>query len=409
MKKATWALALVTFSYSLLAEECFIKDQFLENESAGMPKILKQTICETTKSIKTQAELEYAIKLMMGNQTLELLNTSKDRHQVAERLNDCSPEKDSKALVINFAGTGSFNPKSFNLMTDFMDCFAENKLASSLNTNVFMSIAYAQQKNRGQDYRWDGIQAGPLNEFFSDPYLKGKAKYLDFATFASEESEIIADINDRSIETIARIPFEIANSTLGVPTGIRMAMQCAQKYLAAAKALSIKPKIIVLTHSSGGRSAVKFAENLKLFTNPITNKKDYKIDLVFSMDPVKEAHEAIKEVASQFAQRKADHIANYIPYVDIKDKPINVWTREQPESLYKPSNTSRWVNVYQNKDELGLKIKDYKFGIHGSPIANADYNSFVTTGMGADAHGAITSHAETIRMFKTEMHSVLGP
>ena len=186
-------------------------------------------------------------------------------------------------------------------------------------------------------------------------------------------------------------------------------MQCAQKYLAAAKALSIKPKIIVLTHSSGGRSAVKFAENLKLFTNPITNKKDYKIDLVFSMDPVKEAHEAIKEVGSQFAQRKADHIANYIPYVDIKDKPINVWTREQPESLYKPSNTSRWVNVYQNKDELGLKIKDYKFGIHGSPIANADYNSFVTKGMGADAHGAITSHAETIRMFKTEMHSVLGP
>ena len=186
-------------------------------------------------------------------------------------------------------------------------------------------------------------------------------------------------------------------------------MQCAQKYLAAAKVLSIKPKIILMTHSSGGRSAVKFAENLKLFTNPITNKKDYKIDLVFSMDPVKEAHEAIKEVGSQFAQRAKDHALNYIPYVDIKDKAINVWTREQPNSLYKPSNTSRWVNVYQNKDELGLKIKDYKFGIHGSPIANADYNSFVTKGMGADAHGAITSHAETIRMFKTEMHSVLGP
>jgi hypothetical protein len=272
-----------------------------------------------------------------------------------------------------------------------------------------MSIAYAQQKKQGQDYRWDGIQAGPLNEFFSDPYLKGKAKYLDFATFASEESEIIADINNRSIETIARIPFEIANSTFGFPTGIRMAMQCAQKYLAAAKVLSIKPKIIVLTHSSGGRSAVKFAENLKLFTNPITNKKDYKIDLVFSMDPVKEAHEAIKEVASQYAGRTVDQMVDYIPFVDRKDKPINVWTREQPYSLYKPSNTSRWVNVYQNKDKLGLKLKDYQFGIHGSPIANADYNSFVTSALGDDAHGAITSHSETIRMFKTEMHSVLGP
>lgn len=409
MKKATWALALVTFSFSLFAEECLIKDQFLETEAVGMSKILQQTICETTKSIKTQAELEYVIKLMSYNQTLELANTSKDRHQVAEHLNDCSPEKDSKALVINFAGTGSFNPKSFDLMTDFMACFAENKLASNLNTNVFMSISYAQQKYQGQDYRWDGIAAGPLNQFFSDPYLKGKAKYLDFATFASEESEIIADTNNFSVETIARIPSEIASSTFGVPTGIRMAMQCAQKYLAAAKVLSIKPKIIVMTHSSGGRSAVKFAENLKYLTNPMTNKKDYKIDLVFSMDPVKEAHEAIKEVATQYAQRAVDQMVDYIPFMDRQDKPINVWTREQPYSLYKPSNTSRWVNVYQNKDKLGLKLNNYQFGIHGSPIANADYNSFVSSALGDDAHGAITSHSETIRMFKYEMQSILGP
>ena len=409
MKKATWAIALVTFSFSLFAEECLIKDQFLETETVGMSQILQQTICETTKSIKTQAELENVIKLMSYNQTLELANTSRDRHQVAEHLNDCSPEKDSKALVINFAGTGSFNPKSFDLMTDFMACFAENKLASNLNTNVFMSISYAQQKYQEQDYKWDGIQAGPLNQLFSDPYLKGKAKYLDFATFASEESEVIANPNNHSLEEMAQIPLEILNSTFGVPTGIMMAMGCAQKYLAAAKVLSIKPKIIVLTHSSGGRSAVKFAENLKLLNNPLTNRKDYKIDLVFSMDPVKEAHEAIQEVATQYAGRAVDRIADYIPFVDRKDKPINVWTREQPYSLYKPSNTSRWVNVYQNKDELGLKLNKYPFGIHGSPIANADYNSFVTTGMGADAHGAITSHPETIRLFKTEMQSVLGP
>jgi hypothetical protein len=271
-----------------------------------------------------------------------------------------------------------------------------------------MSISYAQQKYQGQDYRWDGIAAGPLNQFFSDPYLKGKAKYLDFATFASEESELIANPDSLSLETMAQIPFEIASSTYGVPTGIRMAMQCAQKYLAAAKVLSIKPKIIVMTHSSGGRSAVKFAENLKYLTNPMTNKKDYKIDLVFSMDPVKEAHEAIKEVATQYAQRELDHLKNYTPFYDIKDKPINVWTREQPYSLYKPSNTSRWVNVYQNRDQLGLK-GSIQFGIHGSSIANADYNSFVSSGLGDDAHGAITSHSETIRMFKYEMQSILGP
>lgn len=407
MVKAFLIFQLFSFSMRAIASECLPTAQSFNFQTQDISVIAQKSICETVKYIKTQNEFDLVIRAMMAKQALELANISADRHQVAEHLNDCTPEKDSKALVINFAGTGGFNPKSFDVMTDFMSCFAENKLAPELNRNVFFSISTSQQKLHSADYKWDAIEAGPLNLFASDSFLKTQAKFLDFATFASEETELIADPTHLSWEQLKKIPEEISRSTGGTPKGISMAMSCIQKYLTTARGLGIKPKIIVLTHSSGARSAVKFAENLKQMTNPLTNKKDYKLDLVLSMDPVKEAHEAFKEVASQYAGRISDRILDYIPFVDRPDKPINIWTREQPASLYKPSNTSRWVNVYQNSDTDGIKGQ-IKFGIGGSPIANADYNDFINTGLGTDGHGAITSHYETNQLFISEMKVLLG-
>jgi hypothetical protein len=398
---------LASLPLATSADECLLRDQFMTEQASSISHIIKHSLCEITPSISNQTELDRVIKTMFYNQKLELANISQDRHKVAEHLNDCSPEKDSKALVINFAGTGSFNPRSFDVMTEFMACFAEKKLDKSLSKNVFQTIATIQQKTQPSQYKWGGIEAGPINQFFSDPYLKKNAKYLDFATFASEESELIADPNKLSWTEFKKIPNEMNRSSAGIPKGIASAMICVNKYLAAAKKLSIKPKIIILSHSSGGRSAVKFAENLKWLVNPLTNKRDHKIDLVFSMDPVKEAHEAMKEVSSQYAGRLVDRAADYIPFVETEDKPINVWTRDQPQSLYKPSNTSRWVNVYQNKDTEGLK-GPIKFGIHGSSIANADYNKFITKGIGSDGHGAITYHDETTKLFISEMKKQLG-
>lgn len=400
-------LFLASLSLPTSADECLLRDQMLDETAQTVSQVIKKSICETTSSIKTQAEMEKVLKTMFYNQDLDLANVSKDRHKVADHLNDCSPEKDSKALVINFAGTGAFNPKSFDIMTEFMACFAEKKLDEKLNKNVFHTLATIQKKHQPSQYKWDGIEAGPINQFFKDPYLKKNAKFLDFATFASEESELIADPNKLSWTQFKKIPGEMNRSASGIPKGITSAMICVTKYLAAAKKLSIKPKIIVLTHSSGGRSAVKFAENLKEIINPLTNIKDYKIDLVFSMDPVKEAHEAMKEVSSQYGGRVMDRAADYLPFIDVKDRPINVWTRDQPQSLYKPSNTSRWVNVYQNKDTEGLK-GPIKFGIRGSPIANADVNKYISKGMGSDAHGTIVYSDETTKLFISEMKKQLG-
>jgi hypothetical protein len=403
-----FALFIYSLSLPLFAEVCFIRDQLLEKETYTISQVLQKTICETTASIKTQDELDAVIRIMLKNQVLDLANTAKDRHKVAGHLNDCTPEKDSKALIINFAGTGSFNPKGFDVLTDFMTCFAEKKLSEELNKNVFHTIGLMQKKYYSADYKWSGIEAGALSQFFKDPTLKKNAKLLDFATFASEESETFVDSDKLTMDQIKKIPAEIKKSAVGVPTGISMAMICVKKYLTAAKKISIKPKIIVITHSSGGRSAVKFAENLKSMVNPLTDKKDYKLDLVFSMDPVKEVQGAFEEVASQYAGRLADRMVDKLPFVEIKDKPINVWTRNQPSSLYKPSNTSRWVNVYQNKDTEGLKGK-VKFGIRGSPIHKADVNKFISKGMGSDAHGSITYSEETTALFVEEMKTLLGP
>ena len=159
-------LFLASLSLPTSADECLLRDQMLDETAQTVSQVIKKSICETTSSIKTQAEMEKVLKTMFYNQDLDLANVSKDRHKVADHLNDCSPEKDSKALVINFAGTGAFNPKSFDIMTEFMACFAEKKLDEKLNKNVFHTLATIQKKHQPSQYKWAGIEAGPFNQFF---------------------------------------------------------------------------------------------------------------------------------------------------------------------------------------------------------------------------------------------------
>src|SRR5690606_28069465 len=119
------------------------------------------------------------------------------------------------------------------------------------------------------------------------------------------------------------------------------------------------------------------------------------VDLMLTIDPVKEAHLAIKEVGEQMAGNAGREVYNAIPLLDDKKiLPPNVWTRNQPSILYKPSNVTRSISFYQNVDTEGIK-GPVKFGIHGSPIHNADRNYFIDKGLGTDAHGAIATHEKT--------------
>ena len=167
--------------------------------------------------------------------------------------------------------------------------------------------------------------------------------------------------------------------------------------------VSGQTKLIVLSHSSGGRSAIKYLEQLKNLHNPLTGNKIIKADLVFTIDPVREAHEAIAEALSQMAANPIKKAYNFLPVIpDVKVHPVYVWSRHQKESLYKTSNTIQHVNFYQKADQLGLKTQP-QFGIHGSPIHGADLNRDLTLKLGKDGHGAITYHADLLEQFKHEL------
>ena len=165
-------------------------------------------------------------------------------------------------------------------------------------------------------------------------------------------------------------------------------------------------KLIVLSHSSGGRSAIKYLEKLKELNDPRTSKKPINADLVFTIDPVREAHEAIAEALSQMAGNPIKKAFNFIPVIpDVKVHPVYVWSREQRESLYKTSNTYRHINVYQKADQLGLKMKP-QFGIHGSRIYGADLNLNLTSKLGDDGHGAINYQPEVLAKFRQEIENL---
>ena len=344
-------------------------------------QVLDKQICKSFETVKTNDELKKQINTLVQNQTNKIWKV-KDRHEMGIALNQCEPNKNSKALVLSFAGTGAYNPRTYSLMAELIKCDEIQALPSWMKKHLYSKVLNSLKSKKSNYTKWSGIEKGILSEMIINPELNGKAKTYDFAVFPSEESELIADPDKINFSKLKDITKEMSKSYASFPTGIKNALACAINYYKSAKEKYITPKLIVLSHSSGGRSVVKFLQKLKLLLT------EQKADLVVTIDPVKEAHHAIQEVASQYAGKVGDELLDYIPFVDIdNDKPVNVWTRKQPKSLYKTNNSNKLINFYQNVDSHGLGMKPH-FGIHGSPIENADNNYFIK-GLAKKAHGEI--------------------
>jgi hypothetical protein len=382
-------------SFQAIAQVNQLNSVAIQNENT--------TFCKDLSKVQNQADLEKLMRGEIDSQSRSIKDIPKDRHSISQKLNKCSPRKNSTTFVINFEGTGSFEPRPFHILEKIIQC----PEASSVSPGLLKNAYYLSRKNvkskLNRDTKWSGLQAGAMTEMLVDPDLRKKAQHFDFAHFPSEESELIADPEKIGIQQIRRIPHEMRKSSAGVPIGIQSAIKCVAEYYTKAKALNIKPKLVIMSHSSGGRSAVKFLEQLKNFTNPLTGRKDFQSDLTFTIDPVKEAHHAVEEVLSQYSGQVGNTLLDAIPFVEAPDRPaVNVWTRRQPQSLYKTSNTKKWVNVYQNTDTDGIKMS-LPFGIHGSPIHNADTNQFISENLKSDAHGGICSHKKTLELLRKSL------
>jgi len=379
----------INFNGSTLIED-------VDSFSGQIEKVMGHKVCEDFTGITSGEELTKQIDVLVQNQTNEVWKI-KNRHDMGGALNECSPNKESRALVLSFAGTGAFNPRAHSLMATLIKCDQVQGLPEWMKKHLYSKVLASLEKKKSSYTKWSGIERGILNKMISEPGLNQKAKNYDFAIFPSEESELIAAPEKISFSKLRDIASEVRDSKAGRPVGIGSALSCASNYFSKAKALGISPKLIVLSHSSGGRSAVKFLERLKAYV------PHQKANLVMTIDPVKEAHHAIEEVASQYAGKARDKVLEYIPFVnsDENDGPVNVWTRKQPESLYKTSNSDRWINFYQNVDRHGLGASP-KFGIHGSPVANADENQFIK-GLTSKGHGDICFDEDVLKKMSAEL------
>lgn len=403
MKKSIIILFSITISlkaFSLCVNDSpkeYLEFSSINQLSLSTSKVIKKSTCDNISGESNIDKLKDEINNIVQNQTNSFDWKNKNRHQVGVMLNQCTPVKTSKALVITFAGTTAYNPRTYSLMSELIKCENYQKLPEWMKKSTYSLVIKSLKSKKSSYTKWSGIEKGPMNLFISDPELNKHAKNFDYTSFASEESEIIADTNKMKSYNPASIIKEFTTSTAGMPRGIKEAYNCTKKYFKAAKELGIKPKLIVMSHSSGGRSAVKYLEQIKNYD------KNLEASLVFTIDPVKEAHEAIKEVAGQKASNTVD---DYNPFTDNKHKAPKVWSRKQPKSLYKTSNTKRWINLYQNKDKVSGDAGFMKFGIAGSPIHNADANYFINDKLGKKPHGGITYHEKTLNVLKKEIDAL---
>ncbi len=379
--------------------------------------------CKKVRAADTREELTHAMFALSRRQG-EILKDQgypSNRHQVGKSLNRCWHSKDSEALVITFAGTSEYDPRLHHLMSYGFNCFGgKNRLKKDLQDDYYSATVGALKK-RGHSNQSNSINKGITPLFLSDPKLAAHASRFDFATFPSEEREFLAkpDLESQLDALWNKSGSEEERDAQGLPPpGIRNAVSCTETYLKKAKAMGIRPKIIVIGHSSGGRSAVKYHERLKTLYNPYTGKKGVKTDFTFTLDPVVEAHHALADALSQTTGRVLESAVDAagesigLDPVPEKDKvPVKIWKRDPPDALYKPWNSKSWYNVYQTDDTYGIGPNVPVEGIMGNSIHQADRNVHISGfKSGKDgkvhAHGGITSRTEAQNVFLSKMHEL---
>lgn len=404
-------LTLLTLLFSLNAFPCEINYEAMDMSFASSlnddaVKAIKETTCDNFAKYKGKKEGDWDkyienIRSIARNQTNQIWKM-KNRHDIGNALAQCTPDKDTKALVITFAGTGSYNPRAHSLMAELIQCkkFQYMKYGHKKNAH-YPIMKYLKDSGSMFKGKYDMIASGPLAFFLKNHELNKQARYFKFASFASEEVELLGDQSKMS-ETIARVitGSGLPAGSIGQP-GIENALACVKKFFGKADNMGIspRPKLIVMGHSSGGRAAVKFLERLE--------KKDYAVeaDLVATIDPVKEAHTVALEKAAHVLNTNSNPLTLAKTLAKYKlgdDNPLDlgpVQSLKQPEILYKTSNTKRWINFYQKEDKQGIGAG---FGIYGSPIMKADLNTKIE-GAGKKGHGEICKKYKVNNKIKEEI------
>ena len=241
-------------------------------------------ICQNLPAIENQKELEDVLTYFLNKASAQ---NHLNRHIATEQLNKCEPTASSKVLVIAFEGTGAYEPLMPVVINMFNNCFA-GRISSKFKPNINYTLTNLYHKKFGLPPKWSALQAGIQSNLVNLP----RAKFVDWYSFPSEETELLAGTYKSIGASLKEIYSDIVRSIALNPKGIQNARKCIKKYFKIAQANHIEPKVIILSHSSGARSLIKFAEHIK-------KELSTDIHLAYTIDPVQEAHEAIKEVLPQ--------------------------------------------------------------------------------------------------------------
>lgn len=306
----------------------------------------------------------------------------------------------SPVVVIAFEGTGAFEARK----APAMQTLGRDFQAQGIDTNdprfkPDSLLTEALVDKSGAPVKWSGLSQGPLEAVVKDAELNQKVQWL---SFPSEELEVLSDPEFTKNLSPKQLLDDTARTSLGTSPGIQAALSAVKDISQQAAEQGKSPKFVLLSHSSGGRSAVKFAEELKHLKAPVD------VPLAISLDPVREAHEAVGEASLELLNKGTEHnlnrVADFLGLPQKKVYPPKVSSQSQPESLYRPQNVGEWVSFYQKSDTEGLKMKP-AFGIHGSPVAGAE-NVFIPD-VGSAGHGEIAYHPEVIKRVTDELRDLL--
>jgi len=306
----------------------------------------------------------------------------------------------SPVVVIAFEGTGAFEARKAPAMQLLgRELQAQGYDTSEPRFKPDNLVTEALGDKSGDSVKWSGLSQGPLEAIVKDSELNQKVQWL---SFPSEELELLSDPELTKNLSPKQLLDDTARTSLGTGPGIQAALSAVKDISQQAAEQGKSPKFVLLSHSSGGRSAVKFAEELKQLKLPV------QVPLSISLDPVREAHEAVGEAGLELLNKGTEHnlnrVADFLGLPQKKVYPPKVSSQSQPESLYRPQNVDEWVSFYQKSDTEGLKMKP-AFGIHGSPVAGAE-NVFIPD-VGSAGHGEIAYHPEVIKRVTDELRELL--
>lgn len=345
--------------------------------------------CTQIAEPQNEVQLNQTLKFIF-NQLSSLAD--EDRHITTQKMNSCMASPRSRVLIMAFEGTGAYEPLVSATMSSFSKCFG-GKLSTNLNNKVYESTVDIYRDYFRKSPKWSGLQRGVQQKLLS---LK-KSDAVDWYSFPSEEYEQLSGIEEIKKFSFKELYKNFRDSKKGNPKGIKNAKLCMSRYIESARKLKLSPKIVFISHSSGARSVIKLAEHFKETT----------INLIFTIDAIKEAHKAFMEVFPQKLTQPMRY-ASWVLRGRKGEAPYSeVHSQVQRKLLYKVINATEHRNYYQTDDRLGLKIDGdkFKFAIKGSPVLGA--LNLKIDNLSTSGHGEIAYSNDVIKEFYRKIEWLL--